>query len=86
MPGQNKESTNLAVRYAGLGLELAGGVLGFALFGWWIDRHFETSPWGLLTCAVLGLIGGLYNLVRASLRAIKPSTGTKPRADEDERS
>jgi len=57
------------IRHAGIGLELAGAVAGFALVGYWIDRHFGSAPWALLIGLVLGLVGGLYNLVKEALAA-----------------
>ena len=59
------------VRHSGVGLELAGAVAGFALVGYWIDRRYETEPWGLVIGLALGMIGGLYNLVRESLQAAR---------------
>ena len=59
------------VRYSGVGLELAGALAGFALLGYWIDGKFGTSPWGILGGVVLGLIGGLYSMVKQSLAAIR---------------
>ena len=59
------------VRHSGVGLELAGAVAGFSLIGYWIDRRYETQPWGLVIGVVLGMIGGLYNLVRESLQATR---------------
>ena len=59
------------MRLAGSGIELAAAVGGFSLLGFWIDRHYGSSPWGLLIGALLGLIGGFYNLVKASLTASK---------------
>ena len=56
---------------AGQGFELAGAVLGFALVGYWIGRYYGDARIGLLIGAVLGIVGGLYNLIRASLRAVK---------------
>ncbi|MCP3958680.1 MAG: AtpZ/AtpI family protein [bacterium] len=53
-----------------MGIELAAAVAGFSLLGYWIDRSFDTSPWGLLICAICGLIGGFYNFIRSSLRAL----------------
>ena len=59
------------VRYSGVGLELAGATAGLALVGYWIDGRFGTQPWGILGGVVIGLVGGLYNLVRESLEAVR---------------
>lgn len=59
------------VRHSGVGLELAGAVAGFALIGYWIDRRYGTEPWGVVGGVVLGLVGGLYNLVKQSLQAAR---------------
>ena len=59
------------VRYSGVGLELAGATAGLALLGSWIDRKYGTSPWGILGGVVIGIVGGLYNLVKESLAAIR---------------
>jgi F0F1-type ATP synthase assembly protein I len=58
------------IRYSGVGLELAGATAGLALVGYWFDGHFGTRPWGTLTGVVIGLVGGLYNLVKESLQAV----------------
>ena len=57
-----------AARYAGRGIELAAGVLGGCLIGWWVDQQLASSPTGLLIGAGIGIVGGLYNLVRDVLR------------------
>ncbi len=59
------------VRYSGVGLELAGATAGLALVGYWIDGKFGTSPWGILVGVFIGIGGGLYNLVRESLAAVR---------------
>ena len=59
------------VRHSGVGLELAGVTAGFALLGYWIDRRYGTAPWGVLVGVVLGLVGGLYSLVKQSLQAVR---------------
>ena len=59
------------VRLSGIGIELVGAVVGFTLVGYWIDRHFGVGPWGVLIGVGLGLVGGMYNLIRQSLLASK---------------
>jgi F0F1-type ATP synthase assembly protein I len=57
------------LRFAGLGLEFAGGIAAFVLLGWWIDSRFQTSPKGLVAGAVLGCVGGLAHLIRSAYAA-----------------
>jgi len=64
-PQQRESWTKLS----GIGIELAAAVAGFTLAGYWWDRHFHTGPWGLLIGLALGLVGGMYNLIRQSLNA-----------------
>lgn len=59
------------IRFAGIGVEFAAAVAGFTVVGYWIDNHYGSSPKGVLIGAVLGLIGGTYNLIRESLGAFK---------------
>lgn len=57
------------LRLAGLGFELAASIAGGGLLGWWLDRRFDSSPAWLLTGLGIGIVGGLYNVVRAALAA-----------------
>ena len=59
------------VRHSGVGLEMAGAVAAFALVGYWVDRHYGSQPWGLVIGLILGIVGGLYNLVKESLGAAR---------------
>ena len=52
-------------------MELAAAVGGLAFAGYWVDRHYGSQPWGLLIGLVLGIVGGLYNLVREALQATR---------------
>lgn len=69
MPREKKKQ-NLAETYRtlgpymGLGTELAASVVGMLLIGYFLDKHFNTSPWLLLTGAAIGMIGGFYNFFR----------------------
>ena len=57
------------MRLANAGFELAAAIGGFTLVGYWVDRHYGTAPRGVLVGALLGLVGGLYNQIKASLTA-----------------
>lgn len=49
-----------------IGFDFAAAVAGLTLLGWAFDRFQGTEPWGLLTGACLGIVGGLYNSLKAA--------------------
>ncbi len=63
--------------YLGLGTELAASVAGMLLLGYFLDKHFNTSPWLLLVGAAAGLIGGFYNFIKEVQRLGKSDTKPK---------
>ena len=65
-----RRSNRRELSLAGMGFDLAASVGVAALIGWWIDGRYDSGPWGVLIGALLGLVGGMYNLIRASLGAI----------------
>ena len=71
MPDSKRERPTW-IRYSGIGVEFSAAVAGFGLFGFWIDRHYGSGPWGLLIGVMLGLIGGTYNLIKKSMQAFAP--------------
>ena len=73
------------VRYSGVGLELAGAVAGLSLLGYWIDGKFGTGPWGLLGGLAMGLVGGIYNLVKSSLAAAREANTQDTLARDDKK-
>jgi len=72
------------VRHSGVGLELAGAIAVLAYVGSWVDRRFGTQPWGILGGVVLGLVGGLYNLVRESLDALREAKTEDQLANDED--
>jgi F0F1-type ATP synthase assembly protein I len=56
---------------AGQGFELTAAVIGFGLAGYWVGGHLGNASIGLLVGALLGIFGGLYNLIHSSLRTIE---------------
>ena len=69
------------VKYSGAGLELAGATAGLALVGYWIDGKFGTAPWGILVGVLIGLVGGLYNLIKQSLAAMREAGNDDAKRD-----
>lgn len=74
-----------AFRYAGIGLELAGSIIGLTLAGYWIDLKFDTQPTGLTVGASLGIIGGMYNFIRQAVQMSgeQPSRHSRDETDQD---
>ena len=68
-------------RLASLGLDLAVAVGGFTLLGWFADRHWQVFPRYTVVGAVLGLIGGMYNLIRQALNASRDAAQGKGSGD-----
>ena len=65
------------MRLSSQGFELAAAVLGFAGVGYWIGGYYGKQEMGLTIGAVLGIFGGLYNLIRASLREVDRQTRSR---------
>jgi len=67
-----------------MGLELAGGIIGLTLAGWWVDHHWGTFPKGIVVGAAIGIVGGGYNFLRQSLQMIHEQERLRKR-ERDER-
>jgi F0F1-type ATP synthase assembly protein I len=52
----------------GLGMEVATQVGAGALLGWLFDRWRGTAPTGLLVGAVIGIVVGLWSLIKGALK------------------
>lgn len=82
---KRRSETSPARNLSGLGFEFAAGVAGLALFGYWIGRFYDNGRLGLVIGAVLGIVGGMYNLIRASLRSSNGGrVGGERQSDKDE--
>ena len=60
----------LAGRYSSLGIELAFCIVVPALAGNWLDGKFDTSPYGVLFGAIVG-VGAFVPSVRRIIRSFK---------------
>ncbi|MEM8739737.1 MAG: AtpZ/AtpI family protein [Planctomycetota bacterium] len=48
--------------------EMAGAVAGGCLLGWLIDEWRGSEPWGLLVGGVVGMLIGMWTLIRLAFR------------------
>ena len=58
-------------RYLGIGLEVAVGVGLGIVIGQALDRRYGWAPWGTFVCVMLGLVAGMYLLIKEGMRANK---------------
>ncbi|PYQ57540.1 MAG: hypothetical protein DMF53_22375 [Acidobacteria bacterium] len=82
MPEEPKPGSDLS-KLAGIGFELAAAVGGFVFVGYLVDRHFRSAPWGVLIGAILGLVGGMYNLIRQTLLATRGPANESKKTNGD---
>jgi ATP synthase protein I len=57
------ESASWSVATEFVGAMLAGGFI-----GWFIDRQFDTGPWGLIGLLLLGFVTGLRTVLRKQVQ------------------
>lgn len=58
-------------KYMGIGFEFAGSVVILAAVGYFIDRHWNTAPWGVLIGSLTGIVTGMYLLLKETLKISK---------------
>lgn len=66
-PGGKHGSDKDLWHFLGMGSQLAGTVALFVLLGWWLDRKFGWTPWGLIVSASIGVVMGLYSFLKGAL-------------------
>lgn len=86
IPKPIKELPPEVMRLANSGLELVAAVVSLLLLGYWVDYQFGTGPWGLLTGAIVGIVGGLYNMVRKAVHeTFQPAPPKENQASETQK-
>jgi len=70
-------------RLRGIGFEFAAAVAGFVLIGYWVGKYFDRAETGIVIGAVLGLIGGMYNLIRATMAASRGAAYRKRNSNSE---
>lgn len=54
--------------YAGVGLQFAATTAIFVLMGMYVDRRMGSAPWATVGLTMLGLVGGLYLLIKDAIK------------------
>ena len=69
-PGQGDTDGEIRVgwKMGGLGMEVAAQVAAGALLGWLYDRWQNTAPTGLLVGSVIGIVVGLWSMIKGALK------------------
>jgi hypothetical protein len=68
--------------YASKGFELVAAVVGFALVGYWLGGKYGDPLLGTAIGAVLGIVGGMYNLIRLSLTASRRAQASRKKSEK----
>ena len=66
MSSRDKNPISKYAEYLSLGLEIAVGMTLPILAGYWLDGHFNTSPWLLLTGCIVGMVNIFIVIFRLS--------------------
>lgn len=56
--------------------DFAAAVIVGALLGWGLDALFGWTPWGLVSCLMLGFVAGVRNVVATASKANQAGTDT----------
>jgi len=67
----NDEDSNSWTNYLGLGTQLAVTVVVMVLLGVWLDGKFSTKPILTVVFSFIGVIGGLYNFIKTTIKSEK---------------
>ncbi len=54
-----------------IGIGLAATIIFCGAIGWWIDDTWQCKPWGTLIGCLIGIAGGMYNMIRIVIKANK---------------
>lgn len=64
-PDDRKDQWEALARYSGLGVEMAGAVIGTALLGQWLDQKYaHETPWLTIIFSFFGLCYVFYRIFK----------------------
>ncbi|MBL8745043.1 MAG: AtpZ/AtpI family protein [Phycisphaerae bacterium] len=60
------DSSNPALKFASMGVELLAAIVGMFLLGFGLDYLFGSRPWLAIAGVAVGAVGGMYNFLRTA--------------------
>ncbi len=66
----------------GRGFEFVAAVIGMAAFGYWIGGTWDRALHGLAIGGILGIVGGMYNLLRQGLGATRRAEANRGKSEK----
>jgi ATP synthase protein I len=70
-PSVDQRRRELGVQMSALGLEFSGSVIGGLIFGYYLDKWFNTEPWLLLLGTFGGMAAAVARLIQLTRRFAK---------------
>lgn len=80
IPGSDKEGMKQVGNYLGLGVQLAATIVLLLYGGKWLDEKYNTGSTWTLTGAVLGVVAGMYNLIKTVFELEKKENAAKKKS------
>ena len=71
--GMLSEAFRQMFPYTPLGWQLVITMLVFVFLGWFIDRIFHCSPFGIILLALVGICIGLYSIIKSAQQLSRKS-------------
>ncbi len=70
-----KSFIRLFGEYTAMVLDIAYPPILGAVLGYWLDEHYRTSPWIMVSGVCLGFIAAVINTIRLAKKLEKEDTG-----------
>lgn len=77
-PGSNQMAQQ--ARAWTVALNIVYGTIAFGVVGFAVDYFTNTTPWGLVTGLILGLVVGTYRFIREAMALSAAAPGRPPRS------
>jgi len=74
---EERSTWRTVAQWSSVGFEFAAGIVLFFLLGGWLDARWGTHPWMRVAGASLGIVLGMYLVIKKALASERPDRGTR---------